>query len=164
MKLIHKAVTLLVIGFLFSQVFSIQTYAASIVPINNCMTISTNSAILPSPCFSGLMTDMTICCNGIRFTINQNERRYNTVYGDFIFPWQNMIPDPILGTGLFENYVLGYEASGKKADITGDVYQKGFCITVESECESQENVDYTVRKMGSIFKSSQAGIGVGLTK
>jgi hypothetical protein len=102
--------------------------------------------------FAGEMQIQEVCCNGIVFNINKGLG--GSVTGSFLFPWYNMIPIPQLGIGLYQYWIL---SSGKT--VGGDATKSGECITIASECESEESIDYTTKKMGVIKDSSESGGG-----
>jgi hypothetical protein len=64
---------------------------------------------------------------------------------EFIYPWTNFIPIPEIGIGLYDSWLF---VDGKT--VGGDAVRGGMCITLESECESEEKVDFTTKKMGII--------------
>lgn len=97
--------------------------------------------IAPIP-FAGNLGSMMLCCNGLQFSLSGS---YNTVArGDFIFQWQNMIPIPTIGWGLYSWWSL---IPGET--VLGSATPGGVCITVASECESSTSVNYSVNQMGT---------------
>lgn len=99
--------------------------------------------------FTGELEIEEICCNGIIFELDHPPLSIpRTSSGDFIFQWQNMIPIPALGWGLFSHYSLSDETT-----VVGSALSGGQCITIYSECESSDSVDFSVNQMGTTKSS-----------
>jgi hypothetical protein len=92
--------------------------------------------------FAGKLSSIMVCCNGIQFSLTHPPLSIAT--GKFIFPWQNMIPIPTIGWGLYSWWSLTPGTT-----VLGDATPGGVCITIVSECESSQTVQYSVNKMGT---------------
>lgn len=98
------------------------------------------------------ITRVDVCCNGLFFTISGNTAsndpalatQYSKLVGDYIFPWQNMSPVPESGLGFYQWWSVSEDSK-----VLGSKTPSGVCVTVESECESTESVDWTVQQMGT---------------
>ena len=131
--------------------FARKTYALSIILV--VMMIGTAFSLVkdhkeaeavtiaPIP-FAGTLGSMMLCCNGLQFSLSGT---YQTVArGTFIFPWQNMIPIPTIGWGLYSWWSL---IPGET--VLGSATPGGVCITIVSECEVSTSVNYSVNQMGT---------------
>lgn len=97
--------------------------------------------------FAGQLSKVELCCNGIKFSMTQ---QYQTVArGTFIMEWYKMVPNPLLGWGLYSWWAL---VSGEK--VVGGATPGGVCLTVASECETSQAVQFSVNQVGTTLISA----------
>ncbi len=103
--------------------------------------------------FTGKLNIEEICCNGIIFSLDHPPLTTSlTSKGEFIFQWQNMIPIPTIGWGLYSQWSLQEDTT-----VLGSALKGGSCITIASECESTESVDFSINQMGTNSVSTTVG-------
>lgn len=95
--------------------------------------------------FTGKLTNVQLCCNGVQFSLSHPPLSIpQTSSGNFIFMWQNMIPIPAIGWGLYSWWSLAPSET-----LLGSVTPGGVCITIASECESSQTVQFMVNQAGT---------------
>lgn len=92
--------------------------------------------------FAGQIAEIEFCCNGIRFSTTGQYR--SPIYGTFIMPWTNMIPNPDLGLGLYSQWAL---LPSEK--VVGTAIPTGVCLSIASECTASIPVLFTVKQVGT---------------
>lgn len=95
--------------------------------------------------FAGKLQLEDVCCNGLVYSLDHPPlSALTTMTGDFIFQWQNMIPIPTIGWGLYSSWSLTDGTT-----VLGDAAPGGVCITIYSECESSDTVEFSINQMGT---------------
>lgn len=158
MKKIVKILVVLPLASIFlitSFFISFKKVGAQVVP--GLTPIPYGTAVLGPQ-----ITSIEVCCNGLEFTIDigvsdttgvdaATLAQYAKLVGTYIFPWQNMTPLPGVGTGLYQWWTLAENSKvlGNKIPGIQALGTDGTCVTVESECESADKMDWTVLSMGT---------------
>jgi hypothetical protein len=87
-----------------------------------------------------------VCCNGYTFEVSSNQTN-NAGDGTHLMSWWAIV------SALKDAY-----ATTPQAATLGKVIQGGTCITVSSECESTETVDYSYYGISTTESFDQIGI------
>ncbi len=97
----------------------------------------------------GTISSVDVCCNGLKLQIDKGQYT-SPISGSMIFMWQNMIPIPFIGWGLYSWWDVAPQSV-----VLGDAISGGTCITVDSECESTESVQYSIQQLGTTLYTSK---------
>jgi hypothetical protein len=92
--------------------------------------------------YAGRFQPIGLCCNGILF--NNTSEFISIAQGPFSFDFENMIPNPILGTGLYANWTL---LPGTK--ILGAAKPGGGCAIIETMCLTTVPMPFAAVSMGT---------------
>jgi len=111
----------------------------------NSVTVARKEAQAQVPVivpFGGQIAAVGVCCDGVVFVLTGQYQ--SPAQETFIFPWPAMIPNPVLGTGLFSWWSI---VPGEK--VLGSAIPKGTCQTIVSACTVTVPVAFTVKQMGT---------------
>lgn len=127
-------------SYLFSITTSAILICVAIIMANNAKEVEAVT-IAPIP-FAGQIATVNLCCNGIVFVTTGQYK--SVAYGSFIMEWSKMIPNPLLGLGLYSWWsILPTEK------VLGSAIPGGVCLTIASECKTAIPVAWSVNQMGT---------------
>ncbi len=95
--------------------------------------------------FTGKIAKIELCCNGLKMSFIQPPlTTLATQGGEFIFQWQNMVPIPSIGWGLYSAWQLTPGTT-----VLGSGTPGGVCVTIASECSVTQPVSWSISQMGT---------------